>query len=255
MEKNNSFIFGLISGVAVVSTVVLIGLVIYMLTGGRSACFASGSTGSTTKAAKKFEECLSAKKYESRVTTDQNLGIQLGVNGTPASFINGYFVSGAQQYATVKSLIDALLAGKEITNEAFPTLRQADPADPENEAKAKIIKVEMPQITADDHQTGAKNGKITIIEFSDFECPYCSRYKTTIDQVLQEYPNDVTLVFKNFPLPASMHPNALNGALAAECANDQGKYWEMYDKLFTLNGNGVFNLDNIKKAALEIGLK
>jgi protein-disulfide isomerase len=249
MEKNNSFIFGLVSGIAVVSTVVLIGLVIYMLTGGRSACFASGSAanGTNTKSAKKFEECLASTKYDSKISADQNLGSQLGVNGTPATFINGYLMSGALPYEAVKQVIDALLAGKEINEKDFSFM-----ADQET---GKVVKVDMPQITDQDHVIGAKNGKITMMEFSDFECPYCGRYKGVVDQVLQNYPNDVTLIFKQFPLPASMHPNAKPAAVASECANEQGKFWEMYDKLFGLNTSGTLNADNIKKVAGEIGLK
>jgi len=75
-----------------------------------------------------------------------------------------------------------------------------------------------------------------------------------IDQVLKDYPNDVTLVFKHFPL-TSIHPYAKPAAVASECANAQGKFWQMYDKLFTLNQNSTLSTDTISQAAVELGLK
>jgi len=243
VKKNKEFLFGLVIGIACISTVALIALVIYIMTGGRSACLASGSNGGTTgKVAKKFEACLTAGKYDSLIDADQNAGLQLGVQGTPASFINGYLVSGALPYESIKQVIDDLLADKEPSQDFL-----------KDQQTGKIVKVDMPQITETDHVTGAKNGKVTIVEFSDFECPYCGRYKATVDQVLKNYPNDVTLVFKHFPL--SFHQYAKKAAIASECANEQGKFWGMYDKLFALNVASTLNTENISKAAVEIGLK
>jgi protein-disulfide isomerase len=243
VKKNKEFLFGLAIGIACVSTVALIALVIYVMTGGRSACLAQGSNGSTTgKVAKKFEACLTSGKYDAQVDANQKEGMQLGVQGTPASFINGYLVSGALPYESIKQVIDDLLAGKEPSQDFL-----------KDQETGNVVKVDMPQITEQDHVTGAKNGKITIVEYSDFECPYCGRYKTTIDDVLKNYPNDVTLVFKHFPL--SFHQYAKKAAIATECANESGKFWEMYDKLFALNNASTLNSENISKAAVEIGLK
>jgi protein-disulfide isomerase len=77
---------------------------------------------------------------------------------------------------------------------------------------------------------GPRNAKITIVEFSDFECPYCAKAVGEISAIMAAYPNDVKLVFKQFPL--DMHPHALIAAEAALAANDQGKFWEMHDVLF-----------------------
>lgn len=77
---------------------------------------------------------------------------------------------------------------------------------------------------------GKKEAAVTIVEFSDFQCPYCSRLQPTLNQVLSAYPNDVKLVFKDFPL--SFHQQAKNAAKAARAAGEQGKYWEMHDLLF-----------------------
>ncbi|MDC0358274.1 thioredoxin domain-containing protein [Oligoflexia bacterium] len=77
---------------------------------------------------------------------------------------------------------------------------------------------------------GPKNAKVTIIEFSDFQCPYCKRAADTMAQVLKEYPNDVKVSFKNLPL--GFHKHAMGAAKAALAAGKQGKYWEMHDALF-----------------------
>jgi protein-disulfide isomerase len=111
----------------------------------------------------------------------------------------------------------------------------------------------MPQITSQDHQKGAENGEITIVKFSEFECPYCARFKPTMQRILDEYPDKVTYVFKHFPL--NFHQYAKQAAVASECAAEQGKFWEMYDKLFELNETQTLNTANIKKAAVEIGLE
>ena len=77
---------------------------------------------------------------------------------------------------------------------------------------------------------GPADAKITVIEFSDFECPYCSRGKQTMDELMKAYPKDVKLVFKALPL--EFHQNAKPAAKAAFAAGKQGKFWEMYNALF-----------------------
>jgi protein-disulfide isomerase len=72
---------------------------------------------------------------------------------------------------------------------------------------------------------------VTIVEFADFECPYCGRGAQTLRQIEQAYPDDVRVVFKHLPL--SMHDRAMPAAIAAECARGQGRFWEMYDLLFS----------------------
>lgn len=108
-------------------------------------------------------------------------------------------------------------------------------------------------VSKDDHIRGDANAKITLIEYSDFECPFCGRFRPTLDQVLAEYKGTVRLVYRQFPL-RSIHPQAQKAAEASECAAEQGKFWEMHDKLFDLNIAQTFTLDNIKKAAADIKL-
>lgn len=77
---------------------------------------------------------------------------------------------------------------------------------------------------------GPKDAKVTIIEFSDFQCPFCKRGMDTMDAVAKEYPKDVKIAFKHLPLP--FHPEAKPAARASIAAQKQGKFWEMHDKLF-----------------------
>ena len=81
---------------------------------------------------------------------------------------------------------------------------------------------------------GNPNAPITIVEFSDFQCPFCARFHVeTLPLIMNEYINEgqVKLVFRDFPIQ-SIHPNALPASVASECANEQGKFKEMHDMLF-----------------------
>ena len=86
----------------------------------------------------------------------------------------------------------------------------------------------------DDPIIGPENAPITVIEFSDYECPYCQKWQNEVyGKLLEEYPDQVRLVYRDFPL-SSIHPNALPAALAANCANEQGQYWQFHDRLFSM---------------------
>jgi protein-disulfide isomerase len=98
---------------------------------------------------------------------------------------------------------------------------------------------------------GPAAAPVTIVEFSDFQCPFCGRVTPTLDQVMTKYGDKVRLVFRQFPLP--MHPNAAKAAEASLCANEQGKFWAMHDAMFK-DQNGLA-VDALKtKAATIAGL-
>jgi protein-disulfide isomerase len=86
------------------------------------------------------------------------------------------------------------------------------------------------EVGKDDHITGAKKAKVTLIEYSDFECPFCGRFVPTVQSVLDNYGDSVRVVYRHFPL--SFHPQARPAANASECASEQGKFWEFHDDLF-----------------------
>lgn len=97
---------------------------------------------------------------------------------------------------------------------------------------------------------GPEHAPVTIVEFSDFQCPYCAKATTLVDQVLRAYPREVNFVYKNFPLP--MHPHAELAARAALAAGRQGKFWEMHDELFRHSAS--LTPETINGIAEQIGL-
>lgn len=107
-------------------------------------------------------------------------------------------------------------------------------------------------VTKDDHIRGDFNAPVTLVEFSDFECPFCGKIYPTFKQALNDYKGKVRLVYKYFPL-LSIHPNSEKAAEAAECASEQGKFWEYHDKLFD-NQSAGFSTDKFKQWASDLGL-
>lgn len=81
------------------------------------------------------------------------------------------------------------------------------------------------------HATGSAEAKVTIVEFSDFQCPACQAIQPLVKQVTAQYPDDVRLVYRHFPI-SSIHPYAQIAAQASEVAAEEGKFWEMHDLLF-----------------------
>ena len=101
---------------------------------------------------------------------------------------------------------------------------------------------------------GSADAKVAIVEYSDFQCPFCARAYPTINQILKDYDGKVKFYYKHFPL--GFHQNAQKSAEAYECALDQGKQWEYHDKLFEnsqADGTGL-NLADLKKYAAGLGL-
>jgi len=97
---------------------------------------------------------------------------------------------------------------------------------------------------------GPDNARITLVEFSDFECPFCFAAVAQVDRIMAAYPKDIKLIYKQFPL--SMHPHAQMAAIASLAAKDQGKFWEMYEVLF--KNSRRLTPDNILMWGKEIGL-
>lgn len=115
----------------------------------------------------------------------------------------------------------------------------APPAAPQAAAQAPQAAVTEQEVKRynvpvdDDPAIGPEDAPITLIEFSDYECPYCGRwYEQVFTRLRQEYPDTVRIVYRDFPL-TSIHPNAAPAAEAANCANEQDSYWEFHDKLFS----------------------
>ena len=97
---------------------------------------------------------------------------------------------------------------------------------------------------------GPENARVEIVEFSDFQCPFCERLTGTLDQLKVQYGNEVRLVFKDYPLPN--HEQAFKAAEAGNCAHQQGKFWELHDVMFSKQSE--LRVADLKRHAAELGL-
>lgn len=172
------------------------------------------------------------------------MGIMAGVTlASVTAFVMTYALlqSNLDDSGSARTNTTGTVAGVEDTNPS-PTDAPAAPTAPVDIT-----------VTDQDHVRGDKNAPVTIVEYSDFECPFCARHLPTVEKIMQEYDGQVRLIYRHFPL--SFHPQAQKAAEASECASEQGKFWEMHDKLFAMNEAGTLSLENFKKAAGELGLK
>lgn len=116
-------------------------------------------------------------------------------------------------------------------------------------------------IEDDDAALGSPNAPVVLVEFSDFQCPFCRKlWRDSLPQITEKYikTGKVRFVYRDFPL-SNIHPGAEPAAMSAECAEDQGKFWEMHDKIFGEQdklGQGTveFGVSDLKRWAREIGL-
>jgi protein-disulfide isomerase len=99
---------------------------------------------------------------------------------------------------------------------------------------------------------GPENAKVTVVEFTDYECPFCKRhFNETYHALLDEYEGRIRYVVRNFPI-ATIHPSAPKAAEAAECAFEQGKFWEYHDGLFGIAAS--LDVESLKQQATNVGL-
>lgn len=207
--------------------------------------------------AKAFVESGKAKEI---IQADQALAAKVGARGTPAFFINGVNLSGAQPFDNFKRIIDAELAKAEKLVAAgtskstlYDTIiakgRESAPPPQAQQppAPATRQKIELVDGTP---AKGAKAPLVTIVEWSDFECPFCSRVTPTLKQIHDTYGDKVQVQFRHQPLP--FHPRAMPAAKASFAAAKQGKFWEYHDKLFA-NQKALQDAD-LERYAQEIGL-
>jgi len=193
---------------------------------------------------------------EESETSENNTVVQKSHNGKLilgiivavgiAAFFGGYVF--ANETAEPKQII--IQESSEILGNTQPQASTQGPLQ-----MPKTISID------DDPMRGNPNAKITIVEFSDFQCPFCAKFHSdTLPLLMQNYINTgkVNLVFRDFPIE-SIHPNAVPAAHASECADDQGKFWEMHDMIFENQRNwqnlGVLeSVDLFKKYAFDIGI-
>jgi len=195
-----------------------------------------------------FRKALDEQRYEQRIKRDQALVNSLGASGTPTFFINGRKVTGAVPFEVFKGVVDEELkkaedmvksgvpaqdlyarviekgASAPVMIPGGPAAAAQPPPPPPPPAASRV------DFRPDDPVKGAKIAKVTVVEFSDFQCPFCSRVNPTLKQLEETYPKDLRVVWKHQPLP--FHQQAMPAATAAEAAREQGKFWQMHDLLF-----------------------
>ena len=191
----------------------------------------------------RFNDCIASGAMKAKIEQSLGEGRELGITGTPTfnfvrSATNDHFLLvGAQPYDQFAGMITSLVAG-----ETPPQAQQ--PAQESNQGSAQIPfwataeglapDPDHPGLNmAGDFYRGNPDAKVVVIEFSDFQCPYCRRHVEETQPILDEdfvNTDKVLWVFKHYPL--DFHPQAKAAAVAAECAADQQKFWEMHDLLF-----------------------
>jgi len=194
------------------------------------------------------------------VKADADYAQSVGANGTPNFFIDGRQIVGAQPFDAFSKIIDEELAkAKELQAKGLKgnALYDAEVArnlkdmpaapaaggDAPNPNERKTVAVGKAPVR------GSANAPVTIVMFSDFQCPFCGRVEPTVKQIEDTYGDKVKIVWKNQPLP--FHPNARPAARAAMAAYKQGKFWEMHDLLFA--NQQQENDANYEKWAQQIG--
>lgn len=189
-----------------------------------------------------FDECLDTRSTSGFVQADADEGKTRGVRGTPSFFINGEVFVGAQPMSAFSSVIDAALAGESITTVAESGGSQETGAE---DAPSADLLVPTPAVFAFEREgaddavfaLGDPQAPVTVVEFTDFQCPYCAAYAQQTWPLVKERFVDtgrVYYVFKDFPL-LSIHPQAAKAHEAARCAADMGgdeAFWTMHDRLF-----------------------
>ena len=197
----------------------------------------------------RFKRDMAAQGIKDRVQRDMDIANAVGATGTPAFFINGLNLRGAQPIEQFKQLIDAEIAEASRANrrgdawlsdrlssnnsQLWGFLRggQVPPAKQPTTtpvAEKTIYKVTVdPKVDAID---GPKDALITMVVFAEYQCPFCKKLEPTLEALMTRYQGKIRRVFKHMPLP--FHKDAEPAAKAAICAQQQGKFWEMHRSLF-----------------------
>lgn len=155
----------------------------------------------------RFQERLESRHFRPKVEHDVTLAKALGVTATPTFFINGQKIVGTQTAEHLQALIE----GKPgASDKPTPSIASLD--------------------FSHSPVRGPAEARISIVEFSDLQCPFCARVSPVLQEIMKQYPSDVRWVFKNFPL--DFHPDSPLAHRAVMAAAQQGKFWEMHDLVF-----------------------
>jgi len=179
----------------------------------------------------RFQKALESGRFHQVIDDDAAMARGLGITATPTFFINGQQLTGQQSVERLNAAIDeALNPGRSAIAAARVTI------DKLNLARAPV--------------RGQAQAPVTIIEFSDLQCPFCARVTPTLRELMKQYPDQVRWVFKSFPL--GFHADSPLAHAAALAAQRQGKFWEMHDLIFANQRN--LKRDNLLAEAVSLNL-
>lgn len=230
--------------IAIIITGIIIGGAIYLSKDNKNNINNSNNVNTDVP---NFAKCLNDEKYKQKVEDNLQDGIKAGVKGTPHSIIinekgDKYTVGGALPYELIQPNLDKIIAGQEPDSKYFVK---------ENDTSVSI--------NDGDHVLGNPNALVTIIEFSDTECPFCKKFHETMRKIIDEYGKDgkVKWVYRHFPLD-QIHSKSRKEAEATECATEQGgneKFWEFINKIYEITpSNNGLDPAELPKIAKSIGL-
>ena len=212
-----------------------------------------------------YEACMTSREFEAVVQARVDAAFERGFNATPSFHLvrledDAIFeLIGAQPYEQFAGTMDSAMAGE------MPVVAAPEAEQPQAQGIPFWATVEGWQPDPDrpgvnmagDQYRGDPNAPLTVIEFSDFQCPYCQRHVADTQPILDEKYVDsgkVLWVYKHFPL--NIHPQAPAAGVAAECAGEQGKFWEMHEALFA--SVQAWSVDDptpvLQTLAAEVGL-
>jgi protein-disulfide isomerase len=200
------------------------------------------------------EQLLRAEAARRSMTLDALLQteVESKVAAIPASDVATFYDSAKERFGGL-SRDDALhqisegihrqrLAQRKA--EFVASLRAATPVSTSLEPPRADVQARGPSL-------GRQDAPITIVEFADFECPFCSRAVATVHRLREQYGDHVRVVFRDYPLPS--HRGSTHAAEAVRCADDQGRFWEMADRLFANNGSAVTDPE-LTRTASDVGM-
>lgn len=170
-----------------------------------------------------FDACMDNQETLETVKQDYFEARDLEFHDLPGVVIGGHVIQDGVDAEKLDTIIDAMLQEKETGSLPDTVVTVTPSPTPDTDFEPESVSV-----------MGSPDAPVTIVEFTDFQCPFCRRYdQETLSQIKDNYVESgkVRYVLKHFPL-TQIHPQAVSAAIAVECAGEQGKFWEMHDKLF-----------------------
>lgn len=193
-----------------------------------------------------FEKDMDDPATDDMIAADLKVASGVSVRGTPHFFMNGLRISGAQPLDAFQETLDAELKIAQ---------KYLDEGISNDELVKTIVDNEKPPIPEINFENapvrGASKGKVVLVIYADFQCPFCKKAIPTLEALLEKYPNDLKMVYKQFPL--DFHQDAALAAQAALAAHEQGKFWEYHDILFA--NQKALKREDLEAYALQLGLE